>query len=258
MTVNGANATATISSTALTYTLSGTITGPGSSGAIITVSGTSTASTTSSTTGTWSVPNLVNGTYTVAITSTGYTFTPATQSAIINGANATANASSTAQTYSLDGTISGAGGSGATVTLSGGTTMISTTANSSGAYSFTGVTNGSYTVTPTRSGYSFSPANRAITVSGANVTVPSFSTVVPTYSLSGTISGSGGPGATVTLSGAADAVVIVGSTGTYSFTNLLPGLYTVKPSRSGYSFSPKKMLELINASNLTGINFSTK
>jgi ABC-type oligopeptide transport system substrate-binding subunit len=79
------------------------------------------------------------------------------------------------QTYSVSGTISpSAGGSGATVTLSGAATATAT-ANSSGAYTFTGLANGTYAVTPSRTGYTFSPTTQSATINGANVTGINFS-----------------------------------------------------------------------------------
>ncbi|HEU4949975.1 MAG TPA: plastocyanin/azurin family copper-binding protein, partial [Candidatus Deferrimicrobiaceae bacterium] len=38
-----------------------------------------------------------------------------------------------------------------------------------GTYSFTGLTNGSYTITPSRTGFTFSPTSSTQTVSGANI-----------------------------------------------------------------------------------------
>jgi len=74
------------------------------------------------------------------------------------------------QTYSISGAITpAAGGSGATVTLSG-TATGTTTANSTGSYSFAGLANGTYAITPGRTGYTFSPSAQGVTVSGANVT----------------------------------------------------------------------------------------
>src|SRR5208337_4645746 len=110
----------------------------------------------------------------------------------------------TAQTFSISGTISGSGGNGATVALSGAASA-TTTANSSGSYTFSGLANGSYTVTPSHSGFTFGPASQNATVSGGNATVPVFTaTAIPqTFTISGTISGSGGNGAMVALSGAA-------------------------------------------------------
>jgi len=77
-------------------------------------------------------------------------------------------------TYSIGGTISPTtGGSGASVTLSGAVTA-TTTANSSGAYTFTGLANGTYAVTPSNTGYAFSPTSQNATVNGANRTGVNF------------------------------------------------------------------------------------
>src|SRR6201999_4033215 len=59
-------------------------------------------------------------------------------------------------TYTVTGTISGSGGSGATVNLSGASTA-STTADASGSFTFAGLANGSYTLTPTKTGFTFTP-----------------------------------------------------------------------------------------------------
>jgi hypothetical protein len=78
------------------------------------------------------------------------------------------------KTFSIAGTISpAAGGSGASITLSGAATA-TTTANSSGAYTFTGVANGTYAVTPSNTGYAFSPTSQNATVNGANQTGVNF------------------------------------------------------------------------------------
>jgi fibronectin type 3 domain-containing protein len=51
----------------------------------------------------------------------------------------------------------------------GGASSASTVANGSGAYTFSGLANGAYTVTPTNTGYTFSPTEQNVTVSGSNV-----------------------------------------------------------------------------------------
>lgn len=162
-------------------------------------------------------------------------------------------------TYTVSGTISPtAGGSGATVTLSG-TGSATTTANSSGVYSFTGLANGTYTVTPSHSGYTFSPASQNTTVNGANITGLDFTATAQTntYSISGTISPTaGGSGATVTLSGAATATTTANSSGAYTFTGLANGTYAITPSHTGYTFSPTSQNATVNGANVTGINFT--
>src|SRR4029077_11149827 len=80
------------------------------------------------------------------------------------------------------GTISPAsGGSGATMTFSGSASATAT-ADSSGNYSFSGLSNGTVTVTPTKSGYPFSPPSQSATINGANVSGVNFTAqaVTPT------------------------------------------------------------------------------
>jgi hypothetical protein len=179
--------------------------------------------------------------------------TPASQAVTINGANATANFSSAAQTFTLSGTISGAGGSGATVNLTGAKTA-STTANTSGQYSFTGLVNGSYTVTPTKSGFAMTPTSQAVTINGANATANFAS--AQTFTLSGTISGSGGSGATVNLGGAKTASTTANIFGQYSLTGLVNGSYTVTPTKSGFAMTPTSRAVTISGANATA-NFTS-
>ena len=252
VTVNGANVTAVNFST-VTYTISGTISGTGGNGATVTLSGPASATVTANSSGAYTFTGLTNGTYTVTPSMTGFSFSPTSQTVTVNGANVTAVNFSTV-TYTISGTISGTGGNGATVTLSGAASA-SVTANSSGAYTFTGMANGSYTVTPSMTGFTFTPASQAVTVSSANVTGVNFSTV--TYTISGTISGTGGNGATVTLSGAASATVTANSSGAYTFTGVANGSYTVTPSKSGFTFSPTSQAVTVSSANVTGVNFST-
>jgi subtilisin family serine protease len=75
--------------------------------------------------------------------------------------------------YSVSGTITNSAGTGISgVTVSNGT--VSATTNSSGAYTLTGLANATYTLTPSLSGYTFSPTSRSVTVNGANVTGVNF------------------------------------------------------------------------------------
>jgi len=165
------------------------------------------------------------------------------------------------QTYSISGLITPAsGGSGATIKLSGAANA-STTADGSGAFIFSGLANGTYTLTPSRTGYSFSPTSQNVTVSGANVTsgVSFIATVQtnPTYSISGTITpAAGGNGATVTLSGAANASTTANSSGSYAFTGLANGAYAVTPSNTGYTFAPTSQPVTVNGASITGVNFT--
>jgi hypothetical protein len=97
----------------------------------------------------------------------------------ISGANVTGQnftGTAGAATFSISGTVTASGGgaiAGVTMTLSGAASAATTT-DGSGNYTFSGLANGGYTVTPSPSGYTFSPVNRSVTVSGANVTAQNF------------------------------------------------------------------------------------
>src|SRR5216683_6997215 len=181
VTVSGANIITGLNftATAQTFNISGTISPPtGGSGATVTLSGAAAATTTADGAGNYTFTGLPNGTYAVTPSRTGYTFNPSTQTATVSGANVTGlNFTATAQvgqTFSISGPISPTtGGSGATVTLSGAATA-TTTADGAGNYTFGGLGNGTYTVTPTNTGFTFTPANQSVTVSGANITGVNF------------------------------------------------------------------------------------
>src|SRR5260370_17938278 len=137
--------------------------------------------------------------------------------------------------FSVSGTIPpAAGGSGATVTLSGATSTTAT-ADSAGNYTFAGLANGTYTIVPSHAGFTFTPSSQSMTVNGANVTGVNFTDTAQTFSISGTISPTaGGSGATVTLSGAASATTTANNLAAYTFTGFATGSYTITPSYHWY------------------------
>jgi Concanavalin A-like lectin/glucanases superfamily len=259
VTVNGANVSAVNfgSTTAPTYSISGTISGVGGPAATVKLTGTGSASTTADSGGNYTFSGFANGSYTVTPSKTGYIYTPPSKAVTVNGANVSAvNFSSAGQTYSISGTISGAGGPGATVNLTGALTA-STTADSGGNYTFSGLVNGSYTVTPSKTGYIYTPPSKAVTVNGASVTAVSFSSTAQAYSISGTISGAGGPSATVNLTGTATASTTADSGGNYTFSGLVNGSYTVTPSKTGYIYTPPSKAVTVNGANVSAVNFTS-
>jgi hypothetical protein len=242
-----------------TSTISGAITPALSgSGATLTLSGASAATVIADATGNYTFTGLANGSYTVTPTKAGFSFTPVNRPVTVNGANVAAiNFTAAAVTYSIAGTVGPVGG-GAIVTLSlNGSAIAAATAGANGSYSFANVANGTYTVTPTKTGVSFTPVNRAVTVNGANVTAINFTATAVTYSIAGTISpAANGSGATVTLSGGATATVTAGTTGNYTFTGLANGSYTVTPTKAGFTFVPVNRAVTVNGGNVTAINFN--
>jgi len=147
------------------------------------------------------------------------------------------------------------------MTLSGASSDNAIT-DASGNYTFTGLDNGSYTVTPSRTGFTFSPTDNTQPVSGADITAVNFAaTPVPvvTYGISGqvTSTGSGLSGVTMTLTGASSKTAITDASGNYTFTGLDNGSYTVTPSRTGFTFSPTDNTQTVSGGDLTGVNFTT-
>lgn len=166
----------------------------------------------------------------------------------------------TGQTFTISGTLSPtAGGSGATVSLSGASSA-TTTASSNGSYTFGGLAAGTYAVTPSDSGFSYSPTSQTATITTANLTGINFTATPqkgPTFSISGTISPTaGGSGATVLLSGAVGATTTTNAAGTYTFSGLPNGSYTVLPIDAGFAYTPTSQTVSINGANDTGVNFS--
>ncbi len=119
----------------------------------------------------------------------------------------TCNKASTGTTYAISGAVTTATGAAIPnvgIAVSGNNISTSVTTNASGQYSVTGLASGSsYTLTPSLSGYTFSPVSQSVPVNGANVTGRNFT---------GTASSSGGTslsnGVAVTgLSGAQGATL---------------------------------------------------
>ena len=76
-----------------------------------------------------------------------------------------------------------------------------------------------------------------------------------TYTISGTITGTVVEGVTITLSGDADDSTLTAVDGTYSFTGLVDGSYTVTPTLAGYEFTPADAAVAISGADDTGNDF---
>ena len=234
-----------------TFGLSGTISGGGGPGTTLTVStgGVTVATVTANASGAYSVAGLGDGTYLVVPTNPGFTFVPPSHTVTMSNGNATANFTTA---FSISGTIAGAGGNRATVTLSGAASA-TTTADASGHFAFPDLANGAYTVTVAHTGFTFTPASQAVTLNNTNGTA-SFSTL---FSLSGNISpAASGAGATVALTGTSTASTIADSNGNFSFAGLPSGTYTVTAAKPGFGFSPSSQVATSNGTPVFGVNFT--
>jgi len=167
------------------YDISGQVTanGAGLSGVTVSTAG-GTATTDSS--GNYIISGLANGTYTVSASKTGYTMS-ADQSVTISNANVTGkNFTATAipSTYSISGrvTMNGVALPGVAMALTGsGSTNTNT--DSSGNYNFPGLQNGTYFVTPSLTGYAFTPVSKSVSVNGANASAQDFTATINTGSI---------------------------------------------------------------------------
>jgi hypothetical protein len=248
-----------------TFSLSGNISPAASgNGAVLYLTGSATATVAADASGNYSFANLANGVYTATPKKVGYSFTPPSQSVTIDGASASAInfTASALPTFTVSGSISpSASGSGATVTLTSvgdAGTNATVTADSSGNFSFPSVLNATYSVTPSKTGFSFSPSSQSVTVNGANLSGITFTaSAVPTYSISGTVSGAVVSGVTLSLSGVSTASTTSDSSGNYTFASLANGAYTVTPAKTGYTFTPANLAATVNGANVTGVNFSS-
>ena len=100
-------------------------------------------------------------------------FVPVAGSTFTDRVTGTCNKANTGTSYSISGSVTTSTGTGiAGVTVSNGT--VSATTSSTGAYTLSGLANGTYTLTPSLSGYTFSPISQSVTVNGANVTGRNF------------------------------------------------------------------------------------
>ena len=188
ITLNGANVTsinfivATAPPTS-THSISGTVTlssGSALSGVTVTLSGVSSGTATTDKSGNYTFTGLTNGSYTITPSLTGYTFSHASTSVMLNGANSTSNnfiaTATTAPPYSISGTVTwNSGGVLEGVNMMLAVTYNTTTAtDSNGNYIFKGLTNGDYTITPSLNGYRFNATSVGIKINGANVTSINF------------------------------------------------------------------------------------
>ena len=252
---------AVVSGSTNTYTISGTINdsaGAGLSGVTVTLTGDASDSTTTAGDGTYSFTGVKSGSYAVTPTKSGSTFSPTSANVTVSGADAVA--ATMAQVWQITGTVyddDGAGYGSVTVALSGDASD-STVSAVDGTYSFSGLSDGSYVVTPSKVGSTFSPASSNVAVSGANGTADN---MYESWSITGSVADLNDTpvaiqGATLTLTGDASDSTTSAADGTYTFSGLVNGSYTVTPTKAGYTFVPTSTNVTINGAAQTGKDFS--
>jgi arylsulfatase A-like enzyme len=122
-------------------------------------------SATTGSSGRYTLRNVPPGSYTLTPTKAGYTFRPATRQVTVPPNGTEQNfTGAPARTYTVTGLVTRSGGgalSGVTISDGVGHTAIT---GSTGRYTLRGLPPGTYTVTPAKTGYTFTPARRTLTV----------------------------------------------------------------------------------------------
>lgn len=225
-----------------TFTLSGVVKesdGTSVAGAKVTLSGSKKWSVQTDSNGQYAFPDLAtSGDYTVTVSRANYTFDPPSTTIIAPPQDQTLDFTGKMNTFAVVGRTVSSNGTripGVSVTLSGDQSATTTTDNL-GEYRFDGLrAEGQYTVAVQKENYDFTPQSQSFNGLTANKAV-NFVGKRHTYTISGK---TGLSNTLVTLSGETKASVLTASNGTYSFTVYGGGDYSVKASRTYYTFSPE-------------------
>ncbi len=241
-----------------TYSISGTITSAGAplAGVKVRVDG---RSTTTAADGTYSVGGLPAGVYTVTPERAEYTFAPPNRSVQVDETRGNATGVDfvgTRHTYSISGRITGDGSNLAGVQVKAG--PHSATTGADGTYVITGLFAGTYTVTPSLAEWTFTPPNAPVTVNQTvgNATNVDFAGSRRTYSIAGRVTDGTNPVAGVQVQCGA-LTTNTAPDGTYQFTGLAAGNYTVTPSLAEWTFAPPSRAVTLSQTtgNAIGVNF---
>lgn len=223
-------------------------------------------STTTNSSGNYRFDNVDQGTYTVTPSKSGYVFNPASRSVTgprqplnttpdVTGQNFTGTDRST-----ISGRVTDSGGGPlAGVTVSAGGNYVATT-NSSGNYTLADLPSGAYTLTASKTGYSFSPAAREVTVP-PNATGQNF-VDMNRHAIFGKVTdGNGNALANVPIQCAGltnSHNTQTDANGNYVFSGLKPGYYELSaPSGSPHPLSPTRRIVVLTVASSMEQNFTT-
>ena len=230
-------------------------------GVTVTVSGSNGTTVVTSGPGVYGVSNLCSGFYFVVPTLAGYQFQPPTNSILLPPDTNTVNFTAV-QMFGISGQITqGTNGpplGGITVAVSGPiATSVTTGAN--GKYVVGGLQPGTYLVTPTAPGcYHFNLQARSVTLGATttNATGTDFVALRDAYIISGHFTNGAVGVSGITVSAGGTNVTMTDATGSYFFSNLCAGQYTITPSTGCYLFNPASSPAAVGPGNVVGLDFS--
>ena len=140
-------------------------------------------------------------------------------------------------------TLNGAGLGQVSLAVTGAATEID---DGNGNYSVNSLANGSYTITPSRYGYSFTPASRTVAINDDGAVANFSAALIPSYSVTVKVASKNNQGlAGVTVSvtdgvtGASIGTRVTDGSGSFSLSGLTNGSYVITPTDSlGYGLNP--------------------
>ncbi|HSE23746.1 MAG TPA: carboxypeptidase regulatory-like domain-containing protein [Pyrinomonadaceae bacterium] len=228
-----------------TFTISGEVkngNGTPMSGVSLNLTGNLSRNTQTDAAGAYSFAGLPTGNYSIAISKSGFGFTPS--SIAFNNLNSNQTANFTAfVAFSISGQLNGVGGNSLTVTLTG-TQSRSVLTDVQGNYSFDLLPTGNYTVAIHTPIWNVTPASVTFSNLSANQ-IANFDAVRAKYSINGTITRLGIPKAGIEVqlwdtTGFDPKKTTTDANGHYSFTGVNAGVqYTVRPVGANFLFQPQ-------------------
>ena len=202
--------------------------------------------------------NVPSGSHTLVASKSGLTFSPASQSATISGANVTG--ANFEALFSLAGKVTtdvGVGVGSVAISVSSSYGPLNTTTDSNGNFSVSGLRSGTYSVTPSAPNTVFNPVSLSATISTSVVTNLQF-VALTGNALSGrvtTTGGSGISGVSITRTGNGTPV-LSNAGGYYGFSNVANGTYTLTPGKTNLSFNPTSRSATINGASVAALDFT--
>jgi len=238
-------------------------------GATVTYTGTGgtpgQGTTSTNATGAYTFAGVPAGSYSVSVTDPPFTASTPKSVTVTAGASTSANFTMAA-TSSISGTVTDSespaqpvAGAMVTYTGTGGTPGHGTTnTDASGAYNFAGVPPGTYTVNASEAGFNSSGA-RSVTVT-TGLAASAIFTLTATSRITGTLTNSDGSApASVNvvytgIDGSTGSGSVTTTSGTYTFTGVPPGTYTVSATELGF-ISPASQTVSVSTGGTATANF---